>query len=181
MVEYLDTSVGRLIAYLEESGQLDDTVIVFSSDHGGSSEGGGLVAGETTVRGLPDRNNELENFGQPGSFIDHGRGFAEAATAPLRDVKGAIGEGGLRAAAFVHYPAAIAGGDVSHEFMTIMDVLPTFLEIAGSEHPGATSYKGREITRSTVARSGPISRARPMRFMSRQTRPAGPPAVVTAH
>jgi arylsulfatase len=145
MVEYLDMSVGRLVAYLEESGQLDNTVIVFSSDHGGSSESAGLVAGETTVRGVPNRNNELENFGHPGSFIDHGRGFAEAATAPFRDVKGAIGEGGLRAAAFVHYPAAIAGGEVSHEFMTIMDVLPTFLEIAGSEHPGATSYKGRDV------------------------------------
>ncbi|HEY5622345.1 MAG TPA: sulfatase-like hydrolase/transferase [Gammaproteobacteria bacterium] len=145
MVEYLDMSVGRLIAYLEESGQLDNTVIVFSSDHGGSSDGSGLVAGDDSPRGLPGRNNALENFGRPGSFIDHGRGFAEAATAPFSDVKGAIGEGGLRAAAFVHYPAAIEGGRVSHEFMTIMDVLPTFLEIAASAHPGATSYKGREI------------------------------------
>ena len=46
----------------------------------------------------------------------------------------------------MHYPAAIPGGEVNHSFMTIMDVLPTFLEIAGIEHPGAGSYKdGREV------------------------------------
>jgi len=37
-------------------------------------------------------------------------------------------------------------GTVNHSFMTIMDVLPTFLEIAGTEHPGAGPYKdGREV------------------------------------
>ena len=144
MVEYMDFSVGRLIDYLEESGQLDNTIIVFSSDHGGSSSDAGLIQG-VPPRGVQGRNNSLENFGRLGSFIDHGRGFAEAATAPLKGTKGGISEGGLRAAAFIRYPAEIAGGEVNGSFMTIMDVLPTFLEVAGSEHPGASLYKGREI------------------------------------
>ncbi len=145
MVEYLDQSVGRLISYLEESGQLENTVVVFSSDHGGSSSNAGLTPGDNAPRGVRDRDNRLENYGRAGSFIDHGHGFAEAATAPFTGTKGSIDEGGLRAAAFVYYPAAISGGRVSHTFMTVMDILPTFLEIAGSEHPGATTYKGREI------------------------------------
>jgi arylsulfatase len=144
MVEYMDFSVGRLIDYLEESGQLDNTIIMFSSDHGGSSSNAGLIQG-VPPRGVQGRNNNLENFGRLGSFIDHGRGFAEAATAPLKGTKGGISEGGLRAAAFIRYPAEIADGEVNGSFMTIMDVLPTFLEIAGSEHPGASPYKGREI------------------------------------
>ena len=96
---------------------------------------------------MPDFiDNSLENFGRPGSFIDHGRGFGEAATAPFKHQKGALDEGGLRAAAFVHYPAAIEAGGVSNAFMTMMDFLPTFLEIAGTEHPGAGPYRdGREI------------------------------------
>jgi arylsulfatase len=95
---------------------------------------------------VANRDNRYENFGRRGSFIDHGRGFAEAASAPFKGTKGGIYEGGLRAAAFVHYPAAIPGGEVNHSFMTIMDVLPTFLEIAGTEHPGAGPYKdGREV------------------------------------
>jgi arylsulfatase len=146
MVEYLDYSVGRLIAYLEESGQLENTVVVFSSDHGGSSSDAGLTPGDNAPRGVRDRDNRLENYGRPGSFIDHGQGFAEAATAPFKGTKGGIYEGGLRAAAFIHYPTEISGGQVDHSFMTIMDVLPTFLEIAGSQHPGAGPYKdGREI------------------------------------
>ena len=96
---------------------------------------------------IPDRiDNSLENFGRPGSFIDHGRGFGEAATAPFKHQKGSLDEGGLRAAAFVHYPAAVEAGDVSNAFMTMMDFLPTFLEIAGTEHPGAGPYRDdREI------------------------------------
>ena len=61
----------------------------------------------------------------------------------------------MRAAAFVHYPAAIPGGGVNGAFMTIMDVLPTFLDIAGTEHPGASIYKGREIRGLWGAPSGP--------------------------
>ncbi len=146
MVEYLDMSVGRLVDYLEESGQMDNTVIMFSSDHGGSGSDAGLDESDVDPRSVANRDNRFENFGRPGSFIDHGRGFAEAATAPFKGSKGGIYEGGLRAAAFVRYPAAIPEGEVNHSFMTIMDVLPTFLEIAGTEHPGAGIYKdGREI------------------------------------
>ena len=77
--------------------------------------------------------------------MDHGRGFGEAASAPFKEWKGTLSEGGLRAAAFVHYPAAVAGSTVIGTFMTMMDVLPTFLEIAGTEHPGPGAYRGRQI------------------------------------
>jgi arylsulfatase len=103
---------------------------------------------------VPDYiDNSLENFGRPGSFIDLGRGFGEAATAPFKYQKGSLDEGGLRAAAFVRYPAAVEAGGVSNAFMTMMDFLPTFLEIADTEHPGAGRYRdGREIN-SIVGRS----------------------------
>ena len=151
MVEYMDMSVGRLVDYLEESGQLENTVVMFSGDHGASSSDAGMNEG-SAPRGVPDRDNSIENFGRPGSFIGAGRGFAEAGSAPFRGSKGGHLEGGLRAAAFVHYPEAIPAGEVNHTFMTIMDVLPTFLEIAGTEHPGASVFRGREI-KGIVGRS----------------------------
>ena len=144
MVEYLDMSVGRIIDYLRESGQLDNTIVMFSSDHGASSSNAGLIE-DVPPRGIPDRDNRIENFGRPGSFIDHGLGFGEAASAPFRGHKGTHREGGLRAVAFIRYPTAIPAGEVNGTFMTIMDVLPTFLDIAGTAHPGASTYKGREI------------------------------------
>ena len=150
MIEYLDMSIGRVINYLEESKQLNNTVIVFTADHGASSGEHGVDTGRLKVpSGGPETpdgtDNSLENFGRPGSFIDHGRGFGEAATAPFKFQKSSLSEGGLRAAAFVHYPAAVAAGDVSNAFMTMMDILPTFMEVAGTEHPGAGLFNGRQV------------------------------------
>ncbi len=151
VLEYVDMSVGRLVAYLEETDQLENTVIMVMSDHGGSAEAAGVTTGRlpstANMRGLEPHevDNRIENFGRSGSFIDHGIGFAEAATAPLRQFKATLNEGGLRAAAFVRYPEAVPAGGVSHSFTSVMDILPTFLEIAGTEHPGAGEFRGRQI------------------------------------
>ena len=149
MVEYLDLSIGRVISWLEETGQLDNTVIMFMSDHGASSAEYGVNTGRVPEHGGPGlgegKDNSLENFGRPNSFIDHGVGFGQAATAPFKYFKGSISEGGVRAAAFVRYPATIVQPRVEHEFISVIDMIPTFLDIAGHEHPGAGPYKGREI------------------------------------
>ncbi len=150
MVELLDQEIGRLIAYLDDTDQLENTIIFFMSDHGASAAEIGIVDGPSSMaphfnKLITQRDNSLENFGRPGSFIDHGRGFGEAATAPLRYYKGTLAEGGIRAAAFVRYPEQIAEGTINGTFATVMDLLPTFLDIAGTSHPGATRYKGRQI------------------------------------
>ena len=148
MVEYLDLSIGRIINYLEESGQLDSTVIVFMSDHGGSAAEHGVSTGRGYTGAGPripeTRDNSFQNFGRPLSFIDHGLGFGEAASAPLKYFKGKLAEGGLRAAAFIRYPEVISPG-IDDTFITAMDIVPTFLDIARREHPGAGNYKGRDI------------------------------------
>lgn len=157
MFEYLDMSIGRIVEYLEESGQLDETVIVFTADHGASGGEHGVDTGRGPGGGGPETpdglDNRLENFGRRGSWIDHGRGFGEAATAPFRYLKGSLTEGGLRAAALVYYPNAVPAGGVSGEFMTFMDFLPTFLEIAGAEHPGAGPYRDGRTINDIVGRS----------------------------
>ena len=150
MVEYLDMSIGRIVDYLADSGQLDRTVILFTADHGASSGEQGVHTGRGPAGSGPlppeDVDNRTENFGRSGSFVDHGWGFGQTATAPFKYLKTTLSEGGLRAAAFVNYPSAIPGGGVSDAFMTFMDILPTVMEIAGSGHPGAGPYRdGREI------------------------------------
>ena len=149
MVEHLDMSIGRVISYLEESGQLENTVIIFTSDHGASDGEHGVNTGRVPKGRGPtipdDTDNSFENFGRINSFIDHGRGFGVSASAPFKYHKGSLTEGGLRAAGFIYYPAAVNAGGVTHTYMTMMDVLPTFMEIAGTEHPGAGMFNGREI------------------------------------
>ena len=149
MVEFMDMSIGRILDYLESSGQLENTVIVFTADHGASQGEFGVSTGRIKGSGGPkmpnNRDNRLENFGRLGSWIDHGRGYAEASTAPYKFFKGSLHEGGLLSAGFVYYPAKVKAGAISSEFMTMMDFLPTFLDIAGSKHPGAGPYRGRQI------------------------------------
>ncbi|MBX2846829.1 MAG: sulfatase-like hydrolase/transferase [Acidiferrobacterales bacterium] len=148
MIEHLDMSIGRVIAYLRETNQLDNTLIIFTADHGASpAEFGAAQNRYPSGRGVQIPNwidNSLENFGRKNSFIDHGIGFAQAATAPFAGSKGTFSEGGLRSAAFVYYPKQIQGGTISHSFMTMMDILPTIMQAVGSEYPKDT-FKGRDI------------------------------------
>ena len=150
MVEFLDHEVGRIIEHLHQTGQLDRTIILFMSDHGASASELGIVQGPTGMpphfdRALARSDNSLDNIGRPGSFVDHGRGFAESATAPLRLFKGTLSEGGIRAPAFIHYPGLLQQGEINNTLITVMDVLPTLLEIAETEHPGPVEYGGRKL------------------------------------
>ncbi|OUU78528.1 MAG: hypothetical protein CBC38_07415 [Gammaproteobacteria bacterium TMED78] len=150
MIEYMDMSIGRIIDYLESSNQLDNTVIIFLSDHGASSGEHGVNPNWRQIASGPrydiDRfDNSLENYGKKYSWIDHGEGFAEAASAPFKYFKGRLSEGGLRSAGFISFPKAITQPSIDHTFLTYMDLFPTLLDIAGTQHPGAGNYKGREI------------------------------------
>ena len=149
MTEFMDQQIGRIVEHLVETDQFDNTVILFLSDHGASGAEIGIMDGPTSmpVHFNPveeARDNSYENFGKTNSFIDHGRGFAEAVTAPFRYFKGTLAEGALRAAAFIHYPAAIPEPDINDTFMTVMDILPTFLDIAETGSPEEVRIEGRE-------------------------------------
>jgi arylsulfatase len=150
MTELLDEEIGRLVDFLDATGQLDNTLIFFMSDHGASAAEIGIAPGPSS---MPDHfnvvidrhDNSLANIGHRDSFVDHGRGFGEASTAPWKYFKGALTEGGIRAAAFVHYPAAQQEAEINHTFFSVLDILPTFLELAGTSHPGEVHYNGRNI------------------------------------
>ena len=145
MVEYMDTSIGRIVDFLEETNQLDNTLIFFMADHGASTLETGPGQGDSFPAQPLPRNNEFDNFGKIGSFIDHGIGFGEAASAPFKYFKGNMSEGGVRAAAFARYPTANESPGVSHVLITALDVMPTLLAAAGIKHPGAGEFRGREI------------------------------------
>ncbi|MGI9260626.1 MAG: sulfatase-like hydrolase/transferase [Woeseiaceae bacterium] len=150
MTEYLDEQIGRIVDHLMATGQFDNTVILFMSDHGASGAEIGIMDGPTSMPPHFNvieeaRDNSYENFGRTNSFIDHGRGFAEAATAPLRFFKGTLGEGALRGAAFIHYPEEFAEPAINNTFITVMDILPTFLDIAAAGSLDDFDLAGRDI------------------------------------
>jgi arylsulfatase len=146
MVNRVDHNVGRVVSYLKQAGRFENTVIVFLSDNGaeGAIAEAMPILGPVIGRRIRETcDNSLENLGRPGSYIWYGPRWAQAATAPSRLFKAFTTEGGIRVPAFVHWPAGQRRG-VSSVFSTAMDITPTFLDLAGVDHPAPT-YKGRTV------------------------------------
>lgn len=147
MVERMDWNIGRVVAALTQSGELDDTFIMFCSDNGAEGvllEAAPLFGTRFMEHIARHYDNRLENIGRPNSFVWYGPRWAQAATAPSRLYKSFTTEGGIRVTSLIRYPALARHQGISEAFSTVMDVAPTLLELAGLTHPG-TQYRGRKV------------------------------------
>ncbi len=142
-VAYYDDRMGRIISYLEESGQLDNTLIVVVSDNGASAEGGpngtfneweffnGIPS--TTERNLP----HIDELGTPASNNHYCTGWAWALDTPFPYWKRWAGyEGGCADMMFVSWPAKVAASkEIRHQYTHAVDVVPTIYDLLGIEPP----------------------------------------------
>lgn len=149
MVDRMDDCIGRVIQYLKDTGEYDNTLIMFMSDNGaeGASYEAVPLLGDTVVSHIQKYyDNSLDNIGRANSFVWYGARWAQSATAPGRLYKMHSTEGGCRVPLVVK--PAIQNlnvcGKITNRFCTVMDVVPTLLELAGAIHPG-TEYKGRRV------------------------------------
>ena len=147
MVERLDFNVGRLIQYLRDTGQYENTMIIVMSDNG--AEGNDRMQLLDNATWVP-ANHDLgyENIGRRNSYSFPGPGWGQASSAPLRLFKAYLTEGGLRVPMIVVYDGIEASTGYNTALATIQDLAPTFLELAQTEHPG-TSYEGRTVRAMT--------------------------------
>ncbi|MEM9208526.1 MAG: arylsulfatase, partial [Pseudomonadota bacterium] len=144
MVQNADDNVGRLMTYLRDTAQFDNTFVFFMSDNGAEADRDDK--NPTFVRGI-NRNgldNGYETLGTEASWPFVREGWAQATAAPFRLYKGFLTEGGTRVAAFAVHPAMRADAEVRGQYLTVMDVMPTLLEIAGAEYD-PNAYAGREV------------------------------------
>lgn len=156
MVDDLDDYVGEVIDYLKSIDEFDNTFIVFMSDNG--AEGHHIdqsipVMGEWAEACC---DNSYENMGRKNTYLWYGPNWARASVGPWRLFKGFAAEGGIRSPAFIHYPE-LTGGRVNGNVQTVMDIMPTILDLAGLEHPG-TQYEGREVLPMAGASMMPMLR-----------------------
>jgi arylsulfatase A-like enzyme len=146
MVDFLDEQIGRLFAHLKQSGDYDNTLIVFMSDNGPSktSMADYMTLGGTVGEFFGQFDNSPENKGLPGSSTDIGPGWAYASATPLRLFKGYVAQGGIQVPAVVKMPGNMANaGGRSEQFIHVMDLMPTFLSVAGADYPEV--YHGQAI------------------------------------
>ncbi|KAF2764350.1 alkaline phosphatase-like protein [Teratosphaeria nubilosa] len=155
MVECIDSNVGKVVDYLEETGELDNTFICFMSDNGAEGaayEAYPIVQGSMIQHLQKYYDNSLENLGRGNSFIWYGPRWAQAATAPSRLYKAFTTEGGVRVPFLAKFPKSFSpkvGQDaITNQFSTVMDLAPTLLQMAGVQHPspdGKGTYQGRQV------------------------------------
>lgn len=149
MVEHLDHSIGTLLAALEQSGQLDDTVVMFFSDNGPEGNPVGRLAGidEWVARRF---DNSLPNIGRKNSYTWLRPEWARASVAPFRLFKTFPTQGGVRVPAVVSWPGRIRQGVRSDALATIRDVAPMALHLAGVSGGGDHLWRHLEGSASRV-------------------------------
>ena len=143
MVEALDENIGRLIRYLKDSGEYENTFILFFSDNGAEGNNPHDIASNPTW--VP-QNFDLsyENMGKPGSYASTGPGWAHVSNTPFHMYKGFPTQGGLLSPTIAVFQDRIKAGSRSDAFITILDVAPTILQLAEAPHP-APEFNGRRV------------------------------------
>jgi arylsulfatase len=134
MVDNLDRHIGRLLDYLRDTGLYEDTLIVFMADNGAAA-GDFYNSSERGPFLQAIYDNSYDNMGYPDSFVSYGPAWAEAGSAPFSRYKGFTTEGGLVAPMIITGPGVARDEQISREYLTVADLAPTFLELAGARYP----------------------------------------------
>lgn len=135
MVDHLDQQVGRLVEFLKKNGWYENTLIVFMSDNGAGAEDF-FVQKPYADFIAPRYDNRYENMGAINSFVSYGPQWAKAGAAPFSYYKGYGTEGGTVAPMIVTGGRVASGKGLRHAYLSVMDLAPTFLELAGASYPG---------------------------------------------
>jgi len=144
LVVNLDHHIGRLVDYLKEIGEYDNTIFIVFGDNG--AEGNDLfdmIAGTPGTRdflwaAINWSQTDPQAWGDPGSFVGYGPMWAQVSMTPFSQYKGWMAEGGIRNALIVSGPVVgREAGSINHGFMHVADIMPTLLDVAGTTYPNA--------------------------------------------
>lgn len=141
--EYTDVQIGRVVDYLEESGQLENTLIFYCADNGASGEGSpdGSVNENRFFNGYPDDIESnlamLDKLGSPDTYNHYPTGWAVAFSTPYRMFKRySQYAGGTADPMVIHWPKGFkARGEIRHQYHHCTDIVPTILECCGLTMP----------------------------------------------
>ncbi len=147
-IDRMDQGIGRIVAALEETNQIDNTLILFLADNGACAEEFAPEAkplpsnypagtthtrdGRTILRGndpsiMPGSEDTYQSYGVP---------WANLSNTPFREYKHWVHEGGIATPLIAHWPSVIdEGGALRHQPGQLTDILATCLDVAGADYP----------------------------------------------
>lgn len=160
MVDSMDQGVGRLVSALKESGQFENTVILFFQDNGGCAENYGRgkdgeeradqpslkpmlptdlqydMEPKQTRDGYPIRKGKGVIAGAADTYIGYGRGWATVSNTPFREYKHYVHEGGISSPLIAHWPKGLQRkGELEHTPGHLVDLMATAVDLADAEYP----------------------------------------------
>ena len=142
LLSHTDAQVGRLVGWLERTGELDRTLVLVLSDNGASSEGGPVGslndarAWNLVPRTMEEAAERLDEIGGPRIHNNYPWGWTVAGNTPFRRWKRETHEGGVADPLIVSWPGGIgARGEVRSQYVHAIDIVPTILEVAGIDPP----------------------------------------------
>ena len=142
MLDAMDYHYGRVIDFLKDIGEYENTVIVFLSDNGANPWYSSDYPGATEPEFKNQFDNSVENIGRPRSNYAYGMGFASGSGGPLDKFKMTVGEGGIRTPFLIAGPGIKRGRRID-TFAYVTDVMPTLLRITGVQYP--VEFQGRKV------------------------------------
>jgi arylsulfatase A-like enzyme len=169
---HADHHIGRLLDYLEESGQRQNTLVVLVSDNGASGEGGpdGSVNENRFANGIPDDIKAnlamLDELGGTKTYNHYPNGWAMAFNTPFKMWKRYEFNGGTADPCIISWPPATAGrGELRHQYHHAIDIVPTILDVLGVAAPDTikghaqSRIDGVSMRYSLASASAPTTRA----------------------
>src|SRR3990167_930583 len=168
MLDHADQHIGRLMAFLESAGQLDDTLVIVMSDNGASQEGGpfGMInaMGPYNLRreSLEEKIARIEDICGPDTHSNFPLGWAMTANTPLKRYKQNTHGGGIRDPLVMAWSRGIdAKGELRHQFCHASDLVPTLLDVVGVKPPKVINgVKQMPLEGTSFARSLKNKRAK---------------------
>ena len=141
-LSHTDHHIGRVLDFLDETGELENTIVILVSDNGASPEGG--PAGTTNelqffnnaAEPLEDSVKAIDELGGPTTFNHYPWGWTWAGNTPFRRWKRETYRGGTSDPFLVHWPKGISSrGEIRTQYAHIIDIVPTVLDVLGLEPP----------------------------------------------
>ncbi|KNF09550.1 arylsulfatase [Gottschalkia purinilytica] len=143
-LEHTDYHIGRVISYLKEIDEFENTIIVFLSDNGASAEGGEhgqfnvykSYLGHIDEDILQEDLDRIDDLGSPKAFNCYPAGWGHAGNTPFKWYKSFVHAGGVKDPLIIHYPSGISDkGGIRNQYHHVTDVTPTVLDVLGIEKP----------------------------------------------
>ncbi len=145
MIDCMDQGIGRILEFMEETNQLENTLILFLSDNGACAEAWGpenpwasRFGPKKTKNGkVIDYSNDGSRMAGPAdTYYSYGRSWAHYSNTPLKNYKTGTNEGGISSPFIVHWPDKIKEkAAIRNQMCGIIDIMPTLVEIADATYP----------------------------------------------